>query len=133
MTNFEYYTTAENGSEEFTEAVKKLAYYKDHRNIINCEDILNFLKETHKPMLDDVEREYLSHIIKPFKQEVKSISKENWRGVSEFIQITISHEEDPWSPLHNIYEPIVLPNFKKGTMYRGMELNKEYTLEELGL
>ena len=132
MTNFEYYTTAENGYKEFTKAIKKLTY-KGHRNIINCDDILNFLKETHKPVLDDVEREYLRHIIKPFKQEVKSISKENWRGVSEFIQITVSHEEDPWSSLHNIYEPIVLPNFKKGTMYRGMELNKEYTLEELGL
>ena len=28
---------------------------------------------------------------------------------------------------------IFLPSFKKGKMYKGMELNKEYTLEELGL
>lgn len=28
---------------------------------------------------------------------------------------------------------LMLPTFKAGTMYTGMELNKEYTLEELGL
>ena len=30
-------------------------------------------------------------------------------------------------------EAISLPYFKKGTMYKGMELYKEYTLKELGL
>lgn len=33
----------------------------------------------------------------------------------------------------NIFEAIVLPNFKKGTMYKGMIPTKNYTLEELGL
>jgi len=28
---------------------------------------------------------------------------------------------------------ISFPNFKKGTMYKGMEVYKEYSLEELGL
>ena len=31
------------------------------------------------------------------------------------------------------YETFDLPCFKKGTMYKGMEEYKEYTLEELGL
>ena len=33
----------------------------------------------------------------------------------------------------NNSEGIDLPSFWKETMYKGMELNKEYTLEELGL
>lgn len=28
---------------------------------------------------------------------------------------------------------IILPFFKKNTMYKGMKANKEYTLKELGL
>ena len=28
---------------------------------------------------------------------------------------------------------IVLPYFEKGTMYKGMKVNREYTLKELGL
>ena len=31
------------------------------------------------------------------------------------------------------YTIIRLPSFKEGTMYRGMELNRRYTLEELCL
>ena len=31
------------------------------------------------------------------------------------------------------YSHLELPAFERGTMYRGMELCKEYTLEELGL
>ena len=30
-------------------------------------------------------------------------------------------------------EYITLPEFKKGTMFKGMDPTKEYTLEELGL
>lgn len=46
MTNFEYYTTVENGDEQFTEAIKDLAY-KGCTNIIKCSDILRFLQEEH--------------------------------------------------------------------------------------
>ena len=130
MTNFEYYTTAENGSEEFTEAVKKLAY-RGHRNIINCEDILKFLQEAHKPILDDVEREYLSHIIKPFKNKVIYIKKNNCKGF-ELEEILIFYGYDN-SDSDSISGLIELPKFKENTMYNGMKVGRKYTLKELNL
>lgn len=82
-----------------------------------------------KEVLDKKEREYLSKIIEPFKNRVKRIEKV--KAVycnSEFIEIvlysSISYDKE---------ESIQLPYFKKGTMYKGMELNKQYSLKELGL
>ena len=72
-----------------------------------------------KPILDDVEKEYLSSVIKPFRDRVSSISKD---GPLEYI--TISLDGDDFA---------ILPNFEEGTMYKGMETNRRYTLEELGL
>lgn len=71
-------------------------------------------------ILDDAEKRYLRGVIRPFRKEVKSIRKLS--AVSEWIVIEMkSHQETN------------LPKFKKGTMYQGMEGNKKYTLEELGL
>ena len=80
----------------------------------------------HKPILTDIEKEYLSNIIKPFRDSVVSISKCNCYGdCAYFIQIKVIQNNRP--------EYINLPYFEKGRMYRGMEANKDYTLEELGL
>lgn len=73
-----------------------------------------------EPILDDKEKEYLSNVIRPFKDKVRCIVK---RSVSLEEYITIALKDD------NIY----LPDFKKNTMYKNMELFKKYTLEELGL
>ena len=74
-----------------------------------------------KPILDEKEKEYLSAVIKPFRDKVISISKKS-ANYGEFIDIVIDDEED-----------IYLPYFKSGKMYQGMRVNREYTLEELGL
>ena len=81
-------------------------------------------------ILDDKEKEYLSNIIKPFKKYVKSITKANWFGQE---QIEIRYKDFVDRHFHNVQSLMALPTFKAGTMYRGMELNKEYTLEELGI
>ena len=74
-----------------------------------------------KPILDDKEKEYLSAVIKPFRDKVISISKKS-ANYGEFIDILIDEAED-----------IYLPYFKPGKMYQGIGVNREYTLEELGL
>ena len=74
-----------------------------------------------KEILDDVEKEYLLNIIKPFKDKVKYICK-NRNLTEEYIIIKIVEDST-----------IIFPDFKKNTMYKGMEVNKKYTLEELGL
>ena len=72
-----------------------------------------------KPILDDVEKEYLSNVIKPFRDRVSSISKD---GPLEYITISLDGDDFAF-----------LPNFEEGKMYKGMETNRRYTLEELGL
>lgn len=80
-------------------------------------------------ILDDKEKEYLSNLIKPFKKYVKSITKQNMLG-RERIEIRYKDFEDNNFPLQSV---IVFPTFRKNSMYKGMELEKDYTLEELGL
>lgn len=73
-------------------------------------------------ILDDVEKRYLTNIIKPFKNKVESISKQDRFTSRTYIRIIIKGDSS-----------ICLPNFKNDTMYKGMVGNKEYTLKELGL
>ncbi|MDD7103011.1 MAG: hypothetical protein SOZ06_03705 [Candidatus Faecenecus gallistercoris] len=74
-----------------------------------------------KEILDAKEKEYLSAVIRPFKGRVDYIKKFDITG-KEFICIYLKNDED-----------IDFPYFKKGTMYKGMKLDKRYTLKELGL
>lgn len=77
-------------------------------------------KECKPKILTDEEKAYLSAVIKPFRDNVKSIRK--IRSITkEFIFIELKR---------NVFS---LPFFEAGTMYKGMEVNKRYTLEELGL
>ena len=83
--------------------------------------------EEVKDILDSGEKEYLSNVIKPFKHKVKGIRKGEFYNnedeqEKEYITIYIKND-------FSIY----LPNFKKNTMYKNMEINKAYKLEELRL
>lgn len=72
-------------------------------------------------ILNEAERKYLSAVIRPFRDRVRSITKLlrlNDKG--EYIVIDAGFQ-------------MFFPDFKPSTMYKGMELGKEYTLEELGL
>ena len=73
-----------------------------------------------KEILDEEEKEYLSNVIKPFRDKVEYIVKKYCLG-KEYISIFL------------IEENISLPYFKRGTMYKEMKIEKKYTLEELGL
>lgn len=92
----------------------------------NCEDcVLNtvewLLGEYKEPILTDSEREYLSSVIKPFRKNAYFVCK-NSNILREYISIGLDN---------NDY--ISLPTFKPGEMYKCMEKNKLYALEELGL
>lgn len=76
--------------------------------------------EYKPPVLDDVEKAYLSAVIKPFREKVGYVKKIDC-GKREFLKIYLEDDNIPF------------PFFTKGTMYKGMEANKRYTLEELGL
>ncbi len=77
-----------------------------------------------KEILDDKEKEWLGNFIRSTKMKVLSVYKINVGGEEERICINYRNGA---SRCH------LLPPFEKGIMYKGMELNKEYSLEELGL
>lgn len=106
---------------------------EEYSNVISNRDKVNYLKEQlkqlkeenkkekNKPILDDVEKEYLSAVIRPFKNRISDIVKRNFDSEKSYIVIHINSES------------FYFPYFKKGTMYEGMEADKQYTLKELGL
>lgn len=73
-------------------------------------------------ILDEKEKEYLSAVVRPFKNRISHISKVAWYDGTYHISIELDN-----------YEIINLPYFEKEAMYNGMEANKKYILKELGL
>lgn len=85
---------------------------------------LSWLEEEYVPnIFTEKEKAYLSAVIKPFRKRIKYIEKIDHSNVNDDQYLCIALENDR----------CVLPNFKKGTMYKGMRTGKRYTLEELGL
>lgn len=83
--------------------------------------------EIKKPILDEVEKEYLSNVIKPFRDRVGAITKLNY-GDYEKLMIEVKIMNSKYK-----YDGCCLPRFNNGTMYKGMEVGKEYSLEDLGV
>ena len=74
-------------------------------------------------ILDKQEKRYLRGIIIPFKDKLTCIRKlRNLMESLEYISIELSGEAS-----------ICLPYFEQNTMYKGMKLDKKYTLKELNL
>lgn len=96
-------------------------FINKYKEVFNMVDFKYEIK-AKKPILDDVEKEYLSNVIKPFKNRILSIKKVESYYLKESIEIVLMDND-----------ALYFPFFKKGTMYKGMEVNKNYNLEELGL
>ena len=79
------------------------------------------LEETKEPVLDEVERKYLSDVIKPFGHRVSYIVK-RLNGSGYYIAIIL-----------NNFDVMNLPYFTRNTMYKGMTVGRQYKLKELGL
>ena len=81
--------------------------------------------------LDHVERKYLRAVIRPFIHKIDYIVKEE-SDYNEFIEES-SHNEFIIIMMKDSSECITFPKFEKGTMYKGMELYRKYSLSELKL
>lgn len=73
-------------------------------------------------ILDEIEKRYLTRVIKPFRHKIKGIMKRSEYGSLCYIKICLKNGDAAY-----------LPCFKENSMYKGMELNREYSLKELGL
>ena len=121
MTNFEYYIKGGRNNEGWGAFVNVESNCKGRTTIDRYNNWL--LKEHEEPILDDVEKEYLSNVIKPFRNRVFYICKVD-EGKRFYMEITLDNGTDF----------IFLPYFKSSSkMYKNMKLNHKYTLEELGL
>ena len=83
-------------------------------------------KKRKNDILDFDERKYLDNVIKPFRNRVLYIVKYEDFDNCEFIAIEIFCIDG------GVYQ-MLFPSFSKNTMYKNMQLNKEYSLKELGL
>ena len=80
--------------------------------------------ERKEEILDKTEKEYLANVIRPFRHKIKTIEKTTKVGDSSLCYLNILLKNNDMANL---------PDFKKNSMYEGMEVNKKYTLKELGL
>ena len=86
------------------------------------EPIYQTVYEHKEEILDEAEKRYLRAVIRPFRDKIKYIIKVRSSYDNNFyIRIVLNNDVS------------TLPYFKKNTMYKGMKIDKEYTLEELGL
>ena len=118
---------------EFKFTEDYLMYYHtegDYWNKASFDTLCNLLNGKYeviklpKSILTKQERNYLLSIVKPFKEKVQHISKLSSKdGESICIDIRYDWEEDS----------IMLPKFAAGTLYKGMEIGKEYSIKELNL
>ena len=103
-------------------------FIKGYCKGFNCEGcgerVLKWLlEEAKEPVLDDVEKEYLSAVIKPFRKKISCIRKsKDPRKGKNYIKIEFCDGDC-----------MFFPYLDDDAMYKGMEVNKEYSLEELGL
>lgn len=97
------------------------------------DDEPTLIRDIYDPqVLDDIEREYLKEVLKPFHEKVVYVVK---HGIDfkdgrhcdkEYLYIKFC-ERDVAFP------NFTFPGFNSGKMYSGMELDKKYKLNELGI
>jgi len=79
-------------------------------------------------ILDKQEHDYLRAVCKPFIKDIKKITKRdygNYVGYIELIKFTtLTYTNE------NLFQ---LPLFDSSFMYKGMEVNRYYTIEDLEL
>ena len=104
-------------------------FYYDNRTFtweksLLLDDILIGTRKIIKPILTEKEKEYLSAVIKPFKNKVNYIVKQQGLKDKLSVEFIIIYVDD---------EKLILPSYDKGTLYKDMKLMEKYTIEDLGL
>ena len=90
--------------------------------------IYETIYEAPKEILDKKEKKYLENFLIPFRKQIKWVAKNTAYGEEYLAFLEIAIKEYGKNT-----DYINMPSFKKDKYYKGMELNKEYTLDELRL
>ena len=83
-----------------------------------------------RELLTDAERAHIKSIIEPYGYDVWDVRKVQSSQDTQKIVITYDYcgTRDPLDSFE-----VSLPFFDNNTMFTGLQLNKDYTLEELGI
>ena len=111
----------------------KLTYNRmiNKNNVLMYRDFFELLAgrlEIEKPILNDSEKDYLENVLRPFKDGVTYVEKLKAGDPNyEYIGFKVASDDPEY------FSWCYLPYFREGTMYKNMELDKYYSLDELGL
>ena len=122
LRDISYALKVDNGGYDFVVYYNFIEIHRESFCGINsvCCAFTKWLEEESTSILTDEEKAYLSAVIKPFRGEVETIEKTSFAG---YEQLQISDGDTI----------MAFPCFEKGTMYKGMEKDRDYTLKELEL
>ena len=125
LRNISYVIKSNNGKYDFVVYYNSVEIHKEifHGFVSTHDTFTKWLEEEYIPdILTDKEKAYLSVVIKPFREKVEYVYKKcSEIDEREYLEISLENGV------------ISFPYFEKGKMYKGMEANKRYILEELGL
>ena len=93
-----------------------------NRVVLDRSATIKLVVEYNTEILDEIEKRYLENLLRPFKNRDVKVKKCEHFG-DEYLYIYI----DDYS------NEMYFPEFRKGTMYKGMKKDYEYTIEELNL
>ena len=104
---------------------------REHKDIFNDKFLDQKIEIEVPDILDEKEKEYLGNVIKPFRDRVISVVKNVACTATNAAYICIFVRPN----VHMVFgdDTLRLPLFAKNTMYKNMQFDVEYTLEELGL
>lgn len=108
----------------FTEDLKDVDGEEEY-DIVKVERPVKYetIFERKEEILDEVEKRYLTEVIRPFRKRIQFIQKrKEITEINPYIRIVCEDND-------NLFFPYITDN----SMYKGMEVNKKYTLKELGL
>ena len=108
----------------YTEDLKDAGGLKEH-DIIKVERPVKYeiVFEREEEILDEIEKRYLTEVIRPFRKRIQFIQKKKEiTEINPYIRIVCEGNDK-----------LVFPYITDNSMYKGMEVNKKYTLKELGL
>ena len=127
---YKNFTIEGSESTDFKLTVNGLFYYNNRtfawEKSLLLDDILTGQRKIIKQILTEKEKEYLSAVIKPFKDRVAYIAKQQGMKYNEQlpVEFIVIYVDD---------EKIILPSYAKGALYKDMKLMEKYTVEDLGL
>ena len=115
--------------DEITEEqiIDQLSFYKEQNKFY--ENAIKNIEEWNLPLLDDIEKKYLSTLLKPYIRQNAKVTVEKY-GIThpkEWLVITL------WNDHDEIIHCFHLPPFDKDTMYCGLKPRRQYTTKELEL